>query len=496
LIIDNSPCVPNYHVKTDIDDYHWYNTIPGSYYNWVDFVSRYVKDPSWTFGNNPVRKGDEPLLVSEFGVWGLPSLLNITKGYSEIEKNPGEPWWFNKGWGSGVPLGARERFNSWNLSEVWKDWEEFAAFSQWHQFEALKFMIEEMRKYPQITGYIITEFYDLHWECNGLLDFYRNPKAYFNNLSGVNNDDLLILDRARTRTNLWSGESFTVPLYFSKWSGGELSNMKLRWKLEDILKGEIVDINILPYDVTNLGSISFTAPDVAELTKLTLTAELVDSNNNVVASNYINIIVSPKNLSSEISKETVLVYLPHPIDPTLETAVREYVRRAQDLGYNVTISEKIDKKVSCVVSFVYDDEVKDYVKKGGKVLVIATSPQNLNVDGKLYRVDRRGGEWVTDFHYIRNKKILEGLPIENPLGWSYYLTMPDLVIENVSPAELESVYAGYFEGWIHQHAATIFKKETDSGGAIVISTFKFDNYGEDPVTTILLGNILKELIES
>ena len=29
LIVDNSPCFPrNYHLKTDIEDFHWYNAFP------------------------------------------------------------------------------------------------------------------------------------------------------------------------------------------------------------------------------------------------------------------------------------------------------------------------------------------------------------------------------------------------------------------------------------------------------------------------------------
>jgi len=77
-----------------------------------------------------------------------------------------------------------------------------------------------MRKHPQITGYIITEFYDLYWECNGLLDFYRNPKAYINNLLSINNDNLLIIDQASIKTKFWSGENISIPVYFSKWFEG------------------------------------------------------------------------------------------------------------------------------------------------------------------------------------------------------------------------------------------------------------------------------------
>jgi hypothetical protein len=482
LVVDNSACGGNYHVKTDIDDFHWYNTIPGSYKEWIGFVRRYATDPSWTFGNNPVRKGDEPLIVSEFGVWGMPSLRNITESYG------GEPWWFSKGWGSGIPKGAEERFNAWNLREVWTNWEEFAVSSQWRQFQALKFMIEEIRKYPQISGYIITEFYDLYWECNGLLDFYRNPKAYIDNLTNINNDDLLIIDRANSKTNLWSGENFTAPVYFSKWSEGKLNNAKLKWNLDDVLRGEIVGVNVSPYGVTDLGSISFIAPNVSRVTKLALTAELVDSEDNLIATNSINLVVAPKEmLSPRISKETsILIYSP---DGTL----KRISDKLREMECNVTVSDVIDKKASIVITSTYDDEVRSYVKSGGKVLIIPSSLRRFCIEDKCYEIANRGGEWVTDFHYIRNKEIFEGLPIENPMEWTYYLTMPNRIIRGVSQAESENIDAGYFEGWIHQHAATIFEKATDGEGLIIISTYDFSRYGEDPVTTILLNNLLGKL---
>ena len=80
------------------------------------------------------------------------------------------------------------------------DWEahvaatlaQISAASQRAQFTALKYEIEEMRRHPNIVGYIITEFTDVHWESNGLLDMCRNPKSYYEVIRQVNSPDVIV----------------------------------------------------------------------------------------------------------------------------------------------------------------------------------------------------------------------------------------------------------------------------------------------------------------
>ena len=85
----------------------------------------------------------------------------------------------------------------------------FAAFieaAQWYQFANLKYQIEEMRSYPAIQGYVITEFTDVHWESNGLLDMNRNPRVFHDRFATIN-ADIVIVPRIQ---------------HFSGWSGHEL----------------------------------------------------------------------------------------------------------------------------------------------------------------------------------------------------------------------------------------------------------------------------------
>ena len=100
LVVGNSPCFTNFHVVTDIEDFHNYYAMPDHYRKWKDWVQTFASRPPWTFAHvyesieswreyirdpwNPLpaaasarsatRRGSEPMVVSEFGNWGLPDV--------------------------------------------------------------------------------------------------------------------------------------------------------------------------------------------------------------------------------------------------------------------------------------------------------------------------------------------------------------------------------------------------------------------------------------
>ena len=74
LVVDNSPLSPSFHVETDIADYHFYAAFPDNRRSWDAFVDELASRPDWLFSpeGDAVIKGDEPVMCSEFGNWGLP----------------------------------------------------------------------------------------------------------------------------------------------------------------------------------------------------------------------------------------------------------------------------------------------------------------------------------------------------------------------------------------------------------------------------------------
>ena len=210
LLVDNSPCCENYHLKTDIDDYHQYYSIPDNADRWDKWVADFATRPAWSFSSHgdATRTKQEPLVVSEFGNWGLPEL-------------PKElPWWFARDFDGRTitrPAGLFDRFHGLGFDRVFRDYPTLARETQWRQFYSLKHEIESMRRLAPIQGYVITEFTDINWEANGLMDMWRRPKAYADRLAAIQQEDVLL--PSTPVRNVSGGEQVTLTVDLSHYSG-------------------------------------------------------------------------------------------------------------------------------------------------------------------------------------------------------------------------------------------------------------------------------------
>ena len=209
LLIDNSPCFPrNYHLKTDIEDFHWYNGFPHQNDAFAATTRAFAARAAWTFSphGDAERRGDEPLICSEFGVWGLPHPREI------LEADGSEPWWFESGhdWnlGAAYPHGIETRFRDAGLAPIFGDLDSFVSAAQDLQYRALKRQIETLRWERPISGYVITELNDVQWESNGLMDVRNHPRAFAERLANLQGPWLIIARASRTVVR--AGESFDV----------------------------------------------------------------------------------------------------------------------------------------------------------------------------------------------------------------------------------------------------------------------------------------------
>jgi hypothetical protein len=124
---------------------HWYGRLSRTY-----LATLRAKTEQWAATGRP-------LLVSEFGDWGLPA----------VDDPGGEPfWWY------GPALSRLVESTPWQASVA-----DFIAATQRYQGLADRLQIELFRQVPGVLGWCLTELTDVPQEFNGLFDLLRNPKS-------------------------------------------------------------------------------------------------------------------------------------------------------------------------------------------------------------------------------------------------------------------------------------------------------------------------------
>jgi hypothetical protein len=504
LVVGNSACFTNFHVVTDIEDFHNYYSIPDHYRQWREWVETFAARPPWSFAHNyenitawreflrdpwnptsrtPAREvrrsGREPIVVSEFGNWGLPDVPKLRECYGGRD-----PWWFETGieWGEGAvyPHGIEQRFKTWHLDKVFPTYSALAAASQHMQFCALKYQIEQMRRLPSIVGYIITEFTDVHWECNGLLDMCRNPKTFYEAMAHINGADAVVPDWERV--SFWEGERCEIRLVLSHFSASDLAGCKLKWHLDDFphIGGAFDDLHPQRAQITNLGTISFEVPFIQASARTQIEFHLFDASGRLITSNH-----------------EVLYFFPRPEETpaALIFAPPEISEKLSALGFRMT-NEMSDAEV--VVVNRLTDDLRWYVQKGGRVLWLADSDDAQQTFlGNLEVLPRKGrkwqGDWASNMNWIRPDRMFTAIPTGGVVDFAFADLTPDHVIHGLSPRDFAGdVHAGLFIGWIH-HTVALVAERRFGAGRLLISTFRLLEHPSHPVAAIMLRDMVEHL---
>lgn len=508
LIVGNSACYGNFQVVTDILDFHNYYAIPDHYRNWRDWVADFAARPDWAFAHSyadvevwkqladdfwqkgprthtaEVRTtGHEPLIVSEFGNWGLPDMARLRAGYGG-----NDPWWFETGmeWGDGVvyPHGIDQRFQRYHLDKVFPTLADLTAASQHMEFVALKYEIEQMRLHPSIVGYVITEFTDVHWECNGLLDMHRNPKLFYDDLAQINADDVLVPEIERAA--VWAGQRCELAVTLSHFSYASLEGARLEWWLDGwpVIAGTVDQVSCAQGQASRIGTIEFDAPQTEQGTRARLKLRLVAADGATLAANYQDLYVLPR--SAGAADGTLRVYAP------------ELAGALAGLGYQ--LAETLDRADLALATTMTDD-LRAYVEQGGRVLWLAEQADSQQAYLRNLGIAPRAGrgwqgDWASNFNWIRQDRMFQHIPTGGLVDFAFADLIPDQVIWGFGPADFEAnVHAGLFVGWLHHTVALIGERQFGAG-RLLISTFQLSEHLADhPVARVMLNELLRYLAQ-
>jgi hypothetical protein len=503
LVVGNSACYGNFQVVTDILDFHNYYAIPDHYRKWREWVATFASRPDWAFAHSyadfeewqklrddfwkpgprthtpEVRTtGTEPLVVSEFGNWGLPDMAKLRAGYGG-----NDPWWFETGWerGSGevYPHGIDQRFKAYHLDKVFPTLSDLTAASQQMQFTALKYEIEQMRLHPSIVGYVITEFTDVHWECNGLLDMCRNPKIYHDVIATINADDVIVPEIERAA--VWEGQRSEVRLSLSHFSAADLTGARLEWRIDrwPEIGGVFESIACAQGQVAAIGTAAFEAPAVEQGTRARVELRLLSADGATLAANHQDVYVLPR--AAGAAAAGIKIYAP------------ELAGALGQLGYGTAESlEQADVALATTMT----DALREYVQGGGRVLWLAEQADSQQTYLKDLGIAARAGrgwegDWASNFNWIRHDRMFQHIPTRNTVDFAFADLIPDTVIVRMAPAEFEAnVHAGLFVGWLHQTVALVAERQIASG-RLLTSTFQLSQHLHDhPVAQVMLRDLV------
>jgi hypothetical protein len=149
------------------------------------------------------------------------------------------------------------------------------------------------------------------------------------------------------------------------------------------------------------------------------------------------------------------------------------------------------------LSSMLDDETSARLSQGGTVLLLAANGGAIPIGKPLRIMPRAGsdlsGDWVSNFNWVLSSsplwKPLAPVIEDSILGWEAASVMPDFVIDGLREEDYQRVQAGVFYGWLNSNRG--YLAELPQGpGRMLVTTFRFEGYGQDPFATMLLDQML------
>jgi hypothetical protein len=346
-----------------------------------------------------------------------------------------------------------------------------------------------MRQRNSIQGYVVTELTDANWEANGLMTMWRRPKTFAEELGKLQQDDLVMANFATH--NFAAGATVEVPLVVSHYSTASLDGATIAWQTSDGQSGTM-PLGKTPGEgeVATEGALQFKAASVNAPTPEFLRLQLTSAAGVTLAENRYRYAAYPQ--VTPASGGTVAMH-----DPLNQL---QYLRSAL-AAHGATVidgsaGESAGKTVW--VSSVLDDATQARLSQGGTVVLLAGSRDALPAGGTLTILPRAGsdltGDWVSNFNWV-----LSSSPVWKPLstvidgsilGWEAASVTPDFVVAGLRAEDSQNVLAGVFYGWLNSNRAYLVELK-QGPGRMLLTTFRFRGYGQDPFATVLLDQILK-----
>ena len=462
-ICDNSGWA---HVATDINDYHEYFVSPDRARAWDDDLDDIVANPGDNYAVENTPADEAPILISEFGTWGFPDLPKLREQYG------GDPTWFSHDF-LDVPLkrseGVDDRFAATNLSDVFEGYDDLAATWQQRESTSLKDVIESMRTQEGIAGYVVTEFSDIEWEFNGILDYHRDPKSFADEFASINSEVLVSIDPETHAVA--PGETVAVELHVVNDTTDSLEG-ELQWNGVGADGSQSVSID--GFGTTTFEQALTLSPPADAATGPQRVEVTLETDDRTVSNAEPIVVVAPENPP----EQTVYANAP------LASALAEN---------GVTVTDDLDAADVAIVTDL-DADVSAYVEAGNDAIVVP-EPDGRMVenDHVEYRNLPAAESWnlVASLLY-QDSELVADLCSDERVGWAFEDLFPhDLAVDLEKGGD--EIHVGSVEGWLANWGSPLLVRE-HGDGRLCSCTFRVtDAYGDHPTATALVDRLLGQL---
>ena len=453
------------HVATDINDYHEYFVSPDRAKAWEENLDHIVENPGENYGTENTPAEEAPIVISEFGTWGFPDLPKLRDHYG------GDPTWFSHDFLESElkrPAGVDDRYEATDLPDVFDGYDELADVWQRREAVSVRDVIEQMRVRDDVAGYCITEFSDIEWEFNGILDYLRDPKENVADDFATCNDEVLVVVEP-SRHAVAAGDKISLDVKVVNDTNEPLTGT-LEWAALGDGGSETVSVD--RFGTTTVAE----GLAVAASTDATNGPRSVDvsfETDDRTVTNDVPVVVVADEDPGEVT-----VYADSPLDDRLE-----------DAGADVT-ADLSAADVAVVESL--SDDISAFVESGGAALVVPGK------DGRManesYRNLPAAESWnlVASLLY-QDSELVSDLCSDARVGWAFNDLFPYDLVDDVG--EGDEVHVGSVEGWIANWGSPLVVRPRGDG-AVCHCTFRVtDAYGDHPTATLLVNRLLDRLAE-
>ena len=488
LICDNSGWA---HVATDLNDYHRYFASPDRSTEWQADLDHILSHPHENYAAEWTNPHETPIVVSEFGTWGLCDTDKLREHY---DGNP--PWFYHpflipeehRGGDldshhlhleSGVrrsPAGFQDRYEETALPEMFDDFGEAVETWQWREFVSLKDQIEELRRRDGLAGYVITEWTDIEWEFNGILDYLREEKVFHDRVAEINGA-LCVTAEPDSHVG-WSGETFSFDLTVvnDTGTGGPAT---VEWTVRDdeaVVDSGVEETTLEPFGTIRLESVSFVPEATDGPRRLTVELDLDGEAGRTTNREYV-----------------VVVPRAHPTPEDVRLFVGDDVLAERLRGARYSVVDDIDDADVAVVTHV-GDHVGAFVEDGAAALLLP-GPHEFQPQTNLFSYHELppGETWnLASAMYAQNSPFLADLTGEKRLGWAFEGIFPNAVATDLHRAS-DEIHVGYIEGWMANWGSPLAFRRVGAGTACTCTFPLGRTYGDHAVATLVFDRLVADL---